>query len=220
MISTLPIHCPQATGRSILMALLLAFASSACGGDGEANSPVGQNDDGYSDDGDSDQDVLADPASEGPVGLWSASATCGELDLAYGFSLCGTRKVLGIERAQYQGNFFEWLDEGTYQVNDDTVTLSLSRIVVEPSAIRGDTNSAVLTLDFDRDTDQLVVTSAEGMPECTGLALERTDEVVDSDCELDGDGGESDEGCTADSDCGSCERCERSTGNCLTKLSC
>lgn len=27
-------------------------------------------------------------------------------------------------------------------------------------------------------------------------------------------------GCTADADCGHCERCERSTGKCLTKLSC
>jgi hypothetical protein len=28
------------------------------------------------------------------------------------------------------------------------------------------------------------------------------------------------EGCTADADCGSCERCERSTGNCVARLSC
>lgn len=27
-------------------------------------------------------------------------------------------------------------------------------------------------------------------------------------------------GCTADADCGRCERCERSTGECLTKLAC
>ena len=31
-----------------------------------------------------------------------------------------------------------------------------------------------------------------------------------------GDGG----GCTADADCGQCERCERSTGNCIARLSC
>lgn len=33
-------------------------------------------------------------------------------------------------------------------------------------------------------------------------------------------GGGSSGGCTADADCGSCERCERSTGNCIARLSC
>jgi hypothetical protein len=28
------------------------------------------------------------------------------------------------------------------------------------------------------------------------------------------------EGCTADADCGRCQRCERSTGNCVSRLSC
>lgn len=35
-----------------------------------------------------------------------------------------------------------------------------------------------------------------------------------------GGDGSGDGGCTHDSDCGSCERCERSTGNCLTRLVC
>jgi hypothetical protein len=35
-----------------------------------------------------------------------------------------------------------------------------------------------------------------------------------------GGGGSNPGGCTADADCGHCERCERSTGNCLTKLTC
>jgi hypothetical protein len=50
----------------------------------------------------------------------------------------------------------------------------------------------------------------------SGLELQRTDMVVDADCSSSG--GECD-GCTADVDCASDERCERSSGNCIQPLS-
>ncbi len=162
------------------------------------------------------------PASQdGLAGFYTAGpVSCGgAFDIAYGFAVCSSKKMSGIEKvASDQTGAFTWLDEGSYTESGDKLTFTLTRTVVEPSAIRGDVNKATLVLE--KQGDKLVVVSATEMPECTGLELERTDTVTDADCEPGAGGGSSGGGCTADVDCGECRRCERSTGRCLTKTTC
>lgn len=168
-----------------------------------------------------DASPTAPLSSEPSVGFWTAGpVNCGGVfDIAYGFAMCSTKRVSGVEAvASASTGEFKWLAEGSYGVDGDKVTLTLKRTVVEPSAIRGDVNNATLTLERQSD-GTLVVVEASEMPECTGLVLKKTDTVTDADCEPVG-AEENEDGCTADADCGSCKRCERSTGRCLTKLGC
>jgi hypothetical protein len=161
-------------------------------------------------------------AGEAIVGFWDAGPiNCGgQFDIAYGFSICSNKKTLGLEKVAASQGSFDWLDSGDYAVSGDKVTLSLTRTVVDPAAIRGDKNSATLVLQWKKETNTFVVVSADQMPECTGLELKRTDTVTDSDCDPNSGSSGGHGGCTADSDCGSCQRCEQSTGKCLTKLTC
>lgn len=54
------------------------------------------------------------------------------------------------------------------------------------------------------------------------VIYDQDDEPLWSTGTYEGSGGDGDGdgGCTADVDCGSCERCERSSGNCVSRLSC
>ena len=53
-----------------------------------------------------------------------------------------------------------------------------------------------------------------------GVIYDESDNALWATGTNEGGGGEEESGCTADVDCGSCERCERSSGNCVSRLSC
>jgi hypothetical protein len=161
-------------------------------------------------------------AKDAAVGFWVAGpVSCGgAFEIAYGMAMCSTGKVSALEQVAAPGKgTFKWLGQGNYSAASERLTLSLQRTVIEPSPIAGDKNNATLVLEWDKANDKLVVVEATDMPECQGLELKREDTVVDDDCEP-ATGGGSDDGCTADADCDDCERCERSTGRCIRKLTC
>jgi hypothetical protein len=202
------------------LAALVACSSPPSTANGSTDGSRDDSGDGPSDDTGDDTGDTGDTGASRTVGFWSAGpVSCGgQFDIAQGISLCSSKKMSGVSEAAVPEGSFEWLDQGTWSEDGETLTLSFQHTVVEPAEIRGDTNAAHLTLQ--RKGDKLVVVDGGGMPTCKGLELERTDDVTDADCEPAGGGSSAGGGCTADADCGDCQRCELSTGRCLTKPSC